>query len=105
MASFGEVFFSDPEPMEWEDALVEEPMDWLQAEEPMEWEETPLEVSQPSTTEVSLPAIKSQQPKVLSEGTSVPSKEDSARPRKVKRRPSFDSSEEEEIADVHKRRA
>ncbi|GIY61490.1 hypothetical protein CEXT_399951 [Caerostris extrusa] len=134
MASFGEFLFSDPEPMEWEDALVEEPMDWLQAEEPMEWEETPLEVSQPSTSKVSLPLTKSEEPKVPSEGTSVSSKvrtvlrarvpvpqkvglpsclkvdspgllEDSAHPRKVKRRPSFDSSEEEEVADDHKRRA
>ncbi|GIY83951.1 hypothetical protein CDAR_176071 [Caerostris darwini] len=134
MAHFCEILFADPEPMEWEDALVEEPMDWLQAEEPMEWEETPLEVSQPSPTEVSLPAIKSQQPKVSSEGTSVSTKvrpilrarvpvppkvslptclkvdppglqEDTPRPRKVKRRPSFDSSEEEEVADDHKRRA
>ncbi|GIY83947.1 hypothetical protein CDAR_176051 [Caerostris darwini] len=74
MAHFGEILFADPEPMEWEDALAEEPMDCLQAEEPMEWEETPLEVSQPSPTEVSLPAIKSQQPKVSSEGTSVSTK-------------------------------
>ncbi|GIX90811.1 uncharacterized protein CDAR_389771 [Caerostris darwini] len=72
--SFKMNYKKDPEPMEWEDALVEEPMDWLQAEEPMEWEETPLEVSQPSPTEVSLPVIKSQQPKVPSEGTSMSSK-------------------------------
>ncbi|GIX72368.1 hypothetical protein CDAR_271331 [Caerostris darwini] len=125
MACCWEILFSDPEPMEWKD---------VQAEEPMEWEETPLEVSQPSPTEVSLPVTKSQQPKVLAERTSVSSKvrpvlrarvpmppkvslatclkagppglqEDSARPRKVKRRPSFDSSEEEEVADDHKRRA
>ncbi|GIX72373.1 hypothetical protein CDAR_271351 [Caerostris darwini] len=43
-------------------------------EEPMEWEETPLEVSQPSPTEVSPSVSKSQQPKVLAEGTSVSSK-------------------------------
>ncbi|GIX90830.1 hypothetical protein CDAR_389881 [Caerostris darwini] len=103
----------------------------------MEWEETPLQVSQTSTTKVSLPATKSEQPKVPAEGTSVSSKvtinrpvlrarvsapqkvslptclkvdspglqEDTPRPRKVKRRPSFDSSEEEEVADDHKRRA
>ncbi|GIY19566.1 hypothetical protein CDAR_273881 [Caerostris darwini] len=109
-------------------------MDWLQAEEPMEWEETPLEVSQPSPTEVSPSVSQSQQPKVLAERTSVSSnvrpvlrarvpvppkvslpsclkvdppelQEDTPRPRKVKRRPSFDSSEEEEVADDHKRRA
>ncbi|GIY52984.1 hypothetical protein CDAR_182111, partial [Caerostris darwini] len=57
-----------------EDVQVEEPMDWLQAEEPMEWEETPMEVSQPSPTEVSPSVSKSQQPKVLEEGTSVSSK-------------------------------
>ncbi|GIY59360.1 hypothetical protein CEXT_405821 [Caerostris extrusa] len=103
----------------------------------MEWEETPLEVSQPSTTKVSLSVTKSQQPEVPAEGTSVSSKvtinrpvlrarspraakfksshlfegpppglqEDLARPRKVKRRPSFDFSEEEEVVDDHKRRA
>ncbi|GIY19689.1 hypothetical protein CDAR_274611 [Caerostris darwini] len=134
MACFGEILLSDPEPMDWEDALVVEPMDWLQAEEPMEWEETPLLVSQSSRTKVSLPVTKSEQPKLPAEGTSVSSKvrpvhrarvpvpqkvslptclkvdppglqEDTPRPRKVKRRPSFDSSEEEEVADDHKRRA
>ncbi|GIY59354.1 hypothetical protein CEXT_405791 [Caerostris extrusa] len=68
MACFGEILLSDPEPMEWEDVQVEEPMDWLQAEEPMEWEETPLEVSQPSTTKVSLPVCKSKQPQGASGG-------------------------------------
>ncbi|GIY19565.1 hypothetical protein CDAR_273871 [Caerostris darwini] len=129
MSCCGEILLSDPEPMEWEDVQVEEPMDWLQAEEPMEWEETPLEVSQASTAKVSLSATKSEQPKVPAEGTSVSSKvrpvlrarvpvppkvslssclkvdppglqEDTPRPRKVKRRP-----EEEEVADDHKRRA
>ncbi|GIY94832.1 hypothetical protein CEXT_6771 [Caerostris extrusa] len=89
MSCCGEILLSDPEPMEWEGVQVEEPMDWLQAEEPMEWEETPLEVSQPSTSKVDSPGLQ----------------EDSAGPRKVKRRPSFDSSEEEEVADDHKRRA
>ncbi|GIY50711.1 hypothetical protein CEXT_644041 [Caerostris extrusa] len=72
MACFGEIFVSDPEPMEWEDALVEEPMDWQRTEEPMEWEETPLEISQPSPTKVSLPATKSQQPEALAEGHPCP---------------------------------
>ncbi|GIY59369.1 hypothetical protein CEXT_405891 [Caerostris extrusa] len=128
------LLLSDPVPMEWKDVQVEEPMDWLQAEEPMEWEDTPLEVSQPSPTEVIPSVTESEHPKVPVEGTVVSFKvkpilrarvpvppkislptclkvdspglqEDSARPRKVKRRPSFDSSEEEEVADDHKRRA
>ncbi|GIY50714.1 hypothetical protein CEXT_644061 [Caerostris extrusa] len=74
MACFSEILLSDPEPMEWEDVQVEEPMDWLQAEEPMEWEDTPLEVSQPSPTEVSPSVTKSEQPKVPVEGTVVSSK-------------------------------
>ncbi|GIY50715.1 hypothetical protein CEXT_644071 [Caerostris extrusa] len=70
----------------------------------MEWEETPLEVSQPSTKKVSLPVNKSQQPRCQRRGHPCPPRR-TALVLKGKATSFFDSSEEEEVADDHKRRA